>query len=53
MNGSVSLKTLLAIIVIGGLILGIILVGLTKKFSSSISGLKSPISEEQAYLNVI
>ena len=51
MNKEVNIKTLVAIIVIAGLILGIAIVFLTNKFSNDMSQIVAPIKQEHSHLN--
>ena len=51
MNREVSLKTLVALIVIAGLILGFIIYRVAKNFSDDMNQYYAPIQQEKTYLN--
>ena len=51
MNKEVNIKTLVAIIVIAGLILGTIIVFFTNKFSKDMAQIVAPMRQEHSHLN--
>lgn len=53
MKKEVSIKTLIVIILIGGLILGVISVWLARSLSNSMAKLYNPIENEHSYLNTL